>query len=67
MKITETKEKIKSVLSEIQVLQDGKELMAKMYNENIAFKKIQLDLLAIELAEKYISDFRILKLCRTGK
>jgi hypothetical protein len=67
MKTAETKEKLKIIMSEINTLESSKQLMVSIYNENIAFKKIQRDLLATELGEKYYSDFRILRLCQTGK
>ncbi len=61
------KNKLDEILLEIEILEENKKIMLSVYNENIAYKLLQYEFLAVEMADKAFSDYRILRLCRTGK
>lgn len=62
----EFENRLKKIHEDIASLEDAKQLIINVYQENIAFMRLRRDLLCIELENENTIN-RILTLCRTGK
>ena len=63
----EFENRLKKIHEDITALEESRQLIINIYNEKIAFNRLIMDLVCIDYAEKDLSNYRILSLCRTGK